>query len=522
MQIRKYALLLAFISLFSHLGFSQGDAMPTWKDTSKVSTKSQAQQNDFLNHTYPYPPKPRNQWELGFAVGNSIILGDIKSKADVGGAITLRKALSTTFSLRGIYFGGYQQGYPSGYGTLIGQKSYQNWTHSLGMDLIASLNPISIYRGNPKTNIYILGGVNLVAAKVFEYVGGGRAQQIDNNYRTFYGYGVANSLSGLFPGAETIIGKKVNNRKGWSLLPALSFGAGMSVKLNKKVNIGIEQRFMGGNYDLLDARRGGASSSDVYSFTSARLNLNIGSSSSRVEPLWWINPNNYVYNELNRPTHMILPAPVLPDADNDGVTDQFDMEPNTPSGSPVDVRGVAKDTDGDGVPDYKDKELLTPSKCFPVNADGVGNCPEAACCTELRNKLDSLHHNGGGDNGGGDNGGNCGLNNLPSIQFKSGSSKLSTSAMNMLAAAAAQIKSQPDCRVKVVGHGTSDKRAQQMSWDRVKAVIRYFVEKQGLSQDRFIFTYGEEGDNNTVDLVGTKETGPNTVPAPHPNLRNNR
>ncbi len=64
------------------------------------------------------------------------------------------------------------------------------------------------------------------------------------------------------------------------------------------------------------------------------------------------------------------------------------MEPNTPAGVPVDVRGVAKDTDGDGVPDYKDKELLTPQKCFPVDADGVGNCPEPACCTELRNRID--------------------------------------------------------------------------------------------------------------------------------------
>ena len=48
------------------------------------------------------------------------------------------------------------------------------------------------------------------------------------------------------------------------------------------------------------------------------------------------------------------------------------MEPNTGSGAPVDVRGVAKDSDGDGVPDDKDKELLTPQKCFPVDADEVG------------------------------------------------------------------------------------------------------------------------------------------------------
>jgi OOP family OmpA-OmpF porin len=48
---------------------------------------------------------------------------------------------------------------------------------------------------------------------------------------------------------------------------------------------------------------------------------------------------------------MKLPKVVLPDGDGDGVTDQFDLEPNTPKGCPVDSHGVSKDTDGDGVPD---------------------------------------------------------------------------------------------------------------------------------------------------------------------------
>lgn len=65
---------------------------------------------------------------------------------------------------------------------------------------------------------------------------------------------------------------------------------------------------------------------------------------------------------------------VLPDTDNDGVTDQFDKEVTTP-GCPVDSRGVSRDTDGDGVPDCRDKELVTPTVCQPVDADGVGKCP---------------------------------------------------------------------------------------------------------------------------------------------------
>ena len=81
---------------------------------------------------------------------------------------------------------------------------------------------------------------------------------------------------------------------------------------------------------------------------------------------------------------MKLPKPVLDDADGDGVTDQFDQEPNTPAGAPVDTHGVSRDTDGDGVPDYKDKELITPTQCQPVDADGVGKCPPPACCDDLR------------------------------------------------------------------------------------------------------------------------------------------
>jgi len=59
----------------------------------------------------------------------------------------------------------------------------------------------------------------------------------------------------------------------------------------------------------------------------------------------------------------------------------LDREPNTPAGCPVNTHGVTADTDGDGVPDCKDKELITPTACQPVDADGVGHCPDPKCCT---------------------------------------------------------------------------------------------------------------------------------------------
>jgi outer membrane protein OmpA-like peptidoglycan-associated protein len=207
---------------------------------------------------------------------------------------------------------------------------------------------------------------------------------------------------------------------------------------------------------------------------------------------------------------MKLPKPVLDDADGDGVTDQFDLEPNTPKGCPVDTHGVSLDTDGDGVPDCRDKEKITPTQCQPVDADGVGKCPDPQCCKDLK---DSLANYGPKVK--------CSIGNLPSITFKGRSVTLTKDNQALLASAAGQIRNNPNCKVAVIGYGESSKAAQQLSWDRVNAVINYLVEKEGISSDRFIFRYGQSGgDENTVDLRdGTGEEGPNTVPAPHPNLR---
>jgi len=213
---------------------------------------------------------------------------------------------------------------------------------------------------------------------------------------------------------------------------------------------------------------------------------------------------------------MKLPKPVLPDQDGDGVTDQFDRE-QTPAGCPVDSHGVSLDTDGDGVPDCKDKEKITPTYCQPVDADGVGKCPCDTACV-----ADYIKTHGGI----GPNNNQCStkLGSLPSISFKAGSNNLTKDAMAVLMTVAVKLKNSPECKVVVIGYCASDKKQQQLSWDHVNKVITYLVEKEGISADRFIFNYGQDGgDCNTVDLRGAAdgEDGPNTVAPPHPNLRKN-
>ncbi|HRH59000.1 MAG TPA: OmpA family protein, partial [Chitinophagaceae bacterium] len=214
---------------------------------------------------------------------------------------------------------------------------------------------------------------------------------------------------------------------------------------------------------------------------------------------------------INAPQHMKMPPVVLPDADGDGVTDQFDQEPNTPAGCAVDSHGRSLDTDGDGVPDCRDKEPLTARNCFPVNADGVGTCPEPPCCAELR---DYIKNHPVVD---------CAIGSLPSVQFKSKSVSLSATTKAILQSVAQQMNANTNCNVKVTGYyEASNKRSQQLAWDRINNIIKYLSEEQGISESRLIFNLMAGGDPNTVDLMGTTETGPNSIPSPYPNLQQSK
>jgi OOP family OmpA-OmpF porin len=499
MAIKNHIALLALSGLIATASFGQkNDASYSWVlDSSKRTTKNMPQQNEFMNNTYPYPAKPRDMWELGLSGGAGYMLGDLKSKTGIAGGISLRKSLGHVVSLRGSWTGSMIKATAS-YGRGSDVKTQE---HLLGLDAIFSLNTESHYRGDPKTNVYFLAGYSLVASQTM-------VKGPTGDYQMYYFEQQRHLITTMF--GEERPGLGGNTSKSQWLMHGFNAGGGIAFKTSDKVNLGIEQKFVYLPTDDLDALRAGKSN-DILSFTTLRLNINLGNASKEVQPLWWLNPNNYVYNEVNTPKHMKIPTPVLPDADGDGVTDQFDMEPNTPSGCPVDSHGVSRDTDGDGVPDCKDKEPLTARDCFPVDADGIGKCPEPPCCAELRDSLKNLTTK------------TCELGSLPSVQFKSGSLTISSTAKAVLNNVAQQLNANPNCNIRVNGYyQASSKRSQQLSWDRVNTVIKYLSEQQGISENRLIWNLSAGGDPNTVDFMGTTETGPNTIPAPFPNLQKSK
>ncbi|MFI5131908.1 MAG: OmpA family protein [Chitinophagales bacterium] len=519
--------------------------------------------------TNNFPAKPRNQWEIGLKAGMFRISGDVASEMNLGLGLHVRKAFGYVFSMRLEYMYGWGSGldwtanqntaknvawqgptvatrysapYRAPNGTVISTMAgvggspaapfdivYYNYkakVQDLSLQGIITLNNIRFHKAKTGFNFYGFGGLGVTVYETkinalngsAKYAFNGISGSVYENRKD-----TKNAIKDLLDDSWETAAESQGNRRpkmgSNTLKPSGTIGAGMAFKLNNRWNLALEDRLTIVKDDLLDGQRwaenpwGDASLTadyDSYNFLSLGINYNIGSKA--VEPLWWLNPLDYAYAEIRNPKLMKIPKPVLPDSDGDGVTDQFDRE-QTPANCPVDTHGVSRDTDGDGVPDCKDKELVTPTYCQPVDADGVGKCPVP--CPTCEGCPDLCK---GGPAGG------CSekLGMLPSISFKEGSNVLSKDAEAVLASVAGRMRNNPECKVVVIGYCASDKKQQQMSWDHVNKVITYLVEKEGISADRFIFNYGQEGgDCNTVDLRAASEgeEGPNTVAPPHPNLR---
>ena len=568
MASKKYLLLAGILCLLASTGFAQRvGASYDVKDTALVPDKRMAQHSEFLNGTYNFPAKPRNQWELGLKLGLLNISGDIPSQlAFPSFGVHVRKAFGYIFSMRAEYMYGTgkgrtfnqannfwnndawtanlgSQGYfaPTRQIDPTGSVFYSNRTtvsntfepvfynykakvQDLSLQGIVTLNNIRFHKSKTGFNFYGFAGIG---GTVYET----KINALNGSSKVNYGPITASSnvyknrkdtykaLKAIQDKSYETPAENQGTRRpklfGNTFKPSGTVGAGFAFKLSNRLNLAIEDRHTFIKDDLLDGQRwqeqtwGNASLTrdfDSYNYASIGLNINLGAKS--VEPLWWLNPLDYAYSEIRNPRLMRLPKPVLPDSDGDGITDQFDQE-QTPQGCPVDSHGVTKDTDGDGVPDCKDKELITPTYCQPVDADGIGKCPCPEGCMGVAPAPKTCSEL---------------LGSLPSIAFKAGSNKLSDDAKSVLASVAVRLRNSPECKIVVIGYCSSSKKEQQLSWDHVNAVINHMVEKEGISVDRFIFNYGQEGgDCNTVDLraAAEGEEGPNTVPAPHPNLRKN-
>jgi outer membrane protein OmpA-like peptidoglycan-associated protein len=535
MTSKKYKILLSAFMFLALGAFAQVGGSGSVYDSSVIPAKRMTQQNDFWNKTNNFPAKPRNMWEIGISTGIATVSGDIPSKVFTAPnfGLHVRKSFGYIFSLRLQYINtvdkgmhwlasqnfaknsawaaynaplrsntGVITGSVPARGTNFDQVYYNYKTHiqDLGLQGIFTINNIRFHK--QKTGILLYGGGGIGASLYNTMVNALDAN--GNTYRTLFNATASGTnsnrkdvLKSLKAGMDKTYETKADNQGTRrpkigknTLKPSGTVLAGVAFKLGKRVNLAIEDRFTFTKDDLLDGQRwqenawGDAVLTrdfDSYNYLSVGLNFNLGAKS--VEPLWWLNPLDYAYDELMNHRHVKIPKMECPDADGDGVCDHLDREPNTPAGCPVNTHGVTADTDGDGVPDCKDKELITPTSCQPVDADGIGKCPDPECCKNIPPPPPVCP------------------SDYPSLSFKGNSAALSADAKAMLATCAAKLKASPDCSITVTGYPETSKASQANCQKRVEAIKTYLVEKEGISADR-ITTNCEvgAGDKNTVDI----------------------
>ncbi|MBK7121475.1 MAG: hypothetical protein IPH68_00990 [Chitinophagaceae bacterium] len=543
MTSKKYKFLIGFLFL-SMSAIAQVGGQGSVYDSSVIPPKRMAQQNDFWNSTYNFPAKPRNMWEVGVSAGMFSVSGDVATRIPtLGFAAHVRKAFGYVFSLRLQYLNGTGKGLnwlaSENYGKNpawnrnlpVGQRyfsperlnngdmvysdragnyspnqdqvfyNYKIKMQDLSLQGIVTLNNIRFHKQKTSIVIYGGGGIGLSWFKTM-------VNALDangNNYSALF-----NSLNspvysnrkdvikalkaGMDKTYETVAENELDRRPKLgdnTIKPSGTLLAGVAIKLSRRINLALEDRFTFVKTDLLDGQRwqehayGDAALTpdyDSYNYLSLGLNVNLGGKS--VEPLWWVNPLDYAYDELRNHRNVKIPKNDCNDADGDGVCDHLDREPNTPAGCPVDTHGVTRDTDGDGVPDCKDKQLITPTECQPVNADGVGKCPDPECCKNPVTPPPTA----------------CPCD-YPSLLYKGNISTLSNDNKAMLSTVASKLKANPNCMISIFGYPEASKASQANCQKRLDAIKIYLVEKEGISADR-ITTSCEVGggDKNSVDI----------------------
>jgi OmpA-OmpF porin, OOP family len=351
--------------------------------------------------------------------------------------------------------------------------AYKTQVRELTLQMLASLNNIKFHRARNKMSVYGMfgfGGLlyavtnDIKDANDNEYlwskfkdtstniINPANSPLWSNAYRTTrvsIEKVIVSELDGKFEtAAERAYNRGYFNNK-YTFRPVATVGMGIQFRLGKRVSLGIEEKVTFTNDDLIEGQQwqepnegqtGSGTTSLVQSdmtrdydninYLSVNLGINLGNKS--VAPLWWLNPMDFAYNELTAPRRLKVGAQGSEcdkDDDGDGVSNCFDKCPDTPLGVAVDTKGCCLDTDGDGVCDYKDKQLITPTECQPVDADGIGKCPDIDCskCGGIKKEVCGGMHDG-------------------SIAFAPNNTKLSGAAMSELSSLAAQMKANPTCK----------------------------------------------------------------------------
>ncbi|CAN5894319.1 hypothetical protein BH11BAC4_BH11BAC4_20090 [soil metagenome] len=431
--------------------------------------------------------KPFKKFSVGINAGvlkSSIIAGGsndyTKNLLNFGYGLNLKYQLTHALALQADFIGG----------KLSGNQDKVQGTDSLNLSKPYTSFKTNLHVAGSLSAVYTFSNINWMNLKnwMVPYVG--------------IGAGLANWDVKVVPKGSTTpvyypYGKKKNITE---LIMPVSMGVRFKLTNMMNLDLGYTMYFVDGDnldgfaYWRVPTGFSSTTKKDKFSYTHLGIEFAFGKKSK--PQLMYDNPVARLHNNLqtqinnlsNKVDSLAAKQKGLDDFDGDGVADLFDKEPNTPAGCPVDAQGVMRDTDGDGVVDCKDKQLITPTECQPVDADGVGKCPDPECCKNVGTS--------------GDNDTNKPIVAYPSLDFKNNSPALGNDEKAAIATIAEKMKASPDSRIIIKGHPETSKSSQALCQKRVEAIKKRLIEKEGISADR-ITTICEigSGEKNTVEII---------------------
>ncbi len=548
------------------------DYNDTWK-TAQVTddmTVDPDQNKEWRMGQYKYSAKPKDALEIGISGGHFMIDGDVDRElpAGWGASLHLRKAIHYVFSLRGSVFYGEAKGLdpqPSGDnllpenqadGIFAGYGPNNRWFFShkttyitATLEGVLNIGNLLFHKERNKWNWYAaLGGgfdthktmLDLrdangdVYTDLVDFVDFDRGKVDTRDGRIE----IKNDLREMYDGVYETEGpkKKAIFRIGdeTNVHFVFSMSSGISRKISKRLNLGLEHKVMVSDNDFLDGQKyrtaiDQTNNVDIGHFTSLVIGLNLGNFDKRTEPLYWLNPLDAAFNDIAELKQR--PQLDLTDEDDDGVIDMLDQELDTPDGCAVDTRGIILDSDGDGIPDCKDLEPYSPPG-LEIDETGVAEAPEC-CVTEetikeyvssevepIQNKVDNLGtavgfipsatEGGGGTttspstSGGSTVAGGgtvttirsgCGEWFLPMIHFDNDKDVVKQEYYSQMHHVAQVLEKCPE--LCVVAHGHTDSKNSSdynkvLSYNRAKNSIDYLTSNYGIDRSRLKLMYGGE------------------------------
>ncbi|MFN3951468.1 MAG: OmpA family protein [Thermaurantimonas sp.] len=412
-------------------------------------------------------------WSIGGGIGNTFMLGDLKSfqsgrdqftAANARGGFTaagyghITKFLNPFFGIQGALTAGRVTGTP---GSQSGNIPGRHFIGSLIIPEVAfAINFVNAFRmGEVRPTRHSFIGTVGYGFTIYDY-----EVYINNNPTPQYTQGF-----------------------NWRQAVAVPVGFNYKYRLSNSwdFDAGIKGFFF--NTDLIDGTNYGSTNDQVI-FTSVGATYNFGGKSGKKESVVYRSPMSDVYDFAASVRKDM--DKVTKDDDGDGVPNMFDKEPNTPKGAVVDGAGRALDIDGDGIPDHMDEDPFTPkgvkvdSRGRELDSDGDGvpdsrdiepNTPKGSL-VDVRGR--AIRNVGGG------------LNDafIPQVYFATNSAFISAANAERLAVVARLMNANPDMKIKVVGH--TDKTGgeeynRRLGQRRADAAIDYLVKNFGIDRSRF-------------------------------------